>query len=121
MASKRTVSNQASKIDRTAEELEALRAIVRESLHIFDNDGHPFPSREDILSEALKCASDDLELLENCDEQMSFVRAQSRIRLALSLADYVKHFGFPKSAEEIELGERIDAEVARQAPAGGAS
>ena len=97
-------------VDRAADELDALRDLVRLVVASFTSDGAPFPTGADMVREALKCARDDLELLEHADGPMTFVRAQFRIDVGFALARYLDAFGYPQSAGDREVGAQLQAE-----------
>ena len=98
-------------VDRAADELEALRELARLVMASFTSDGQPFPTGADMVSETLKCARDDLELLEHASSgPMPFVRAQYRIDVGFALARYLEAFGYPKNAAELDVGAQLQAE-----------
>lgn len=104
-------------LDRTEEKLDFLNEIVRAAAIAYTHDGCPFPTAAEMVSETLKCARDDIELLAHCEMgEMPFVRAQYRIDLGMLIASYIETFGYPKSSAESLVGDELDAEQA-----GGAS
>jgi hypothetical protein len=85
------------------DEVKALRELVEVAERLFEGEGLGTNlTREEILSEALICAHDDIDLLQDGNEHgvgsMMFVRAKSRVTLALKLADYRERFGTGEKA-----------------------
>jgi len=81
-------------------EVVALRKLADAVELAFQNEGIGNPSPNDILREAIRCAKDDFELIGDASESglgapegMVFQRAQLRLDLALTLADYRERFG----------------------------
>jgi hypothetical protein len=106
-------------LDRTDEELDVLRELVRKVLRAYEHDGISHPTRAALLGEVLKCARDDMELLENAEEPMMFLRAQYRVDIGFMVADYLDSFGYPESDEYRAVREKVEAEQGRAV--GGAS
>lgn len=102
-----------AELDRSDEELDFLREIVRAAAIAYTHDGIPFPTAADMVSETLKCARDDIELLAHCEMgDMPFVRTQYRIDLGMLIASYIEAFGYPRSSDERLVGAQLEAEQA---------
>lgn len=100
----------AEDLDRTDEELDVLRHVVRVAEHIFET-GEEAPGLEpqvSLLRDALRSTKEDVAVLaasqanEFTPEQYAFTHVERRITLALALFDYRQEFGFPESANEVE-------------------
>lgn len=93
-------------------ELEALRAVAVAAQSVFDATGVTDDSRGDMLAEALRYVSAELEVVTDAvalDEEtidpMVFVRLRRHITLAITLADHREKFGRflrPETATESE-------------------
>jgi hypothetical protein len=96
-------------LDRTDEELDVLRHLAGVAEHVFEAEGCP-SSPAQILRQALLCARSDFAVIGDAcgegsgtDDSMVYRRAELRIDLALALFDYRSEFGFPESANEVDV------------------
>jgi hypothetical protein len=103
-------------LDRSDEELDVLRALVRQAEQTFEYDGPMTKDPRNVLTEALQSAADDFALFGDevwvgggTATNMMFRRAQLRCQLAVALFAYRQSFGFPEPIGKVveEEGEVV--------------
>jgi hypothetical protein len=110
----------ADELDRTDEELDALRNLVQVAEGVFEHDGES-SAPVALLREALRSARADFDLLgdaSGCGSALgglTFIRCVRRIDLALALAEYRESFGYIESDNERKVREQFEAAEARAA------
>ncbi|MGC4088314.1 MAG: hypothetical protein QM756_10525 [Polyangiaceae bacterium] len=93
--------------DRTDEELDTLRALVRAAEKSFHYQGPITTNPTDVLVEALGAASEDFAVISDAEgagggvAPSAFRRAELRCQLAIALFEYRSAFGFPEPAGEV--------------------
>jgi hypothetical protein len=105
-------------LDRTDEELDALRDLAARAELIFEHDGETGSDPSNVLREALRSAGNDFALLGDevysgggTATSMTFRRAELRCELALAVFAYRSEFGYTES----------DNDATESAAEGGAS